>query len=341
MTDNLHTIFSASGCPTHEQLRSYLDGSLPEEETYRVEAHLTDCEMCSDELEGLSMLSDPDRLPIIEEELENRITAKKVHIRSLNPGRWVAAAAVIILFIGALFIFRTVIRHQQEPVLTAQKSTDKELVEEEIPLSPQETLVAPLLESRSEKIQQTPEHPESRVEVAISATDDPITSSSAGITEEEIGEIEEPSPVISTTPDSQPSPEINGAGTVTEIGGVEKESYVQDKSDAGGVSSSLESKKSGAKMFRNQKPDAMRLAMTRFQEHEFEAAALQFQDIIDREPENFKAIYHLAFCYLEMGKEKKAKKLVEKLLEEPGHDYYDQAVELNQKIKRIEPNRPE
>ena len=67
--DRKTNIFQSNTCPEEAVLKAYLKGKLTKEQIRQVELHLADCEMCSDELEGMSKLS--------EQELEKNIHAIK------------------------------------------------------------------------------------------------------------------------------------------------------------------------------------------------------------------------------------------------------------------------
>ncbi|NQV01666.1 MAG: zf-HC2 domain-containing protein, partial [Bacteroidia bacterium] len=177
MTDNLHTIFSGSGCPTHNQLKAYLDDRLPRDEKHQIESHLADCEMCSDEIEGLSLLSDPYRLPAIVEELEHRIAAGNVRIFHLNTKMIMAAAAVIILLTGAIFIFRYIIHNQQEPMLTEQQIAPDTQVEMVIPLPQEQEIISPLSEKKEMIRETSPVSTGKHAVEAAKTTDVPVVSS--------------------------------------------------------------------------------------------------------------------------------------------------------------------
>lgn len=66
-----------------------------------VEKHLLECEMCSDELEGLTNLSEPERIAEIEAELNSKVDQRtSPRIFWLNPKVVYRVAAVAVLTIG-------------------------------------------------------------------------------------------------------------------------------------------------------------------------------------------------------------------------------------------------
>ena len=62
MHDKQNISFHTSDCPEESQLRAYFKGQLSQGEIRNIEEHIIDCEMCSDYLEGLSLLSGTDEL---------------------------------------------------------------------------------------------------------------------------------------------------------------------------------------------------------------------------------------------------------------------------------------
>jgi Putative zinc-finger len=63
MNEHFNDIFVTTGCPTQQQLLDYVQGKLTAEEQHEVEMHLSDCELCSDALEGLSAIKDKEKIP--------------------------------------------------------------------------------------------------------------------------------------------------------------------------------------------------------------------------------------------------------------------------------------
>ncbi len=107
-------IFDHRNCLSKEELISYANGSLTEREKHFVEKHLLDCELCSDALEGVLLLSDPLKLTHISNDLIRRLAlqnpvSKKNKVRPV----YLAAAAIVCLFIisGIYFAF---IRNNQD-----------------------------------------------------------------------------------------------------------------------------------------------------------------------------------------------------------------------------------
>ena len=87
-------IFEESDCLSRERLMQYHNGELTNQEMHEVEHHLLGCDLCSDALEGLSMVRDPDKIDEI-----NRIIQERVR-KPASGVKWVAIAAMLLVFIG-------------------------------------------------------------------------------------------------------------------------------------------------------------------------------------------------------------------------------------------------
>ena len=65
MKSDINKIFSKSSCLTNNEMLEYLSRKLSDIDNRRIEFHIADCEMCNDELEGLSNMKNPDSLSTI------------------------------------------------------------------------------------------------------------------------------------------------------------------------------------------------------------------------------------------------------------------------------------
>ena len=130
MKENSNIFDINSGCIGQDILLDYLQGRLSGKERNLVERHLLDCEMCSDELEGLTNLSEPERIVEIEAELNSMVDQRtSPRISWLNPKVVYRVAAVAVLTIGVstllyLFVLKTtpptMMSESQMPSTTAE-----------------------------------------------------------------------------------------------------------------------------------------------------------------------------------------------------------------------------
>ncbi len=83
-------IFTETGCLSREQIIQYRDGLLRRSDMHRVERHLIDCDLCSEALEGLAMVTDIAAM----EEISNRFS-KKIEKQGATNKNYLAIAATV------------------------------------------------------------------------------------------------------------------------------------------------------------------------------------------------------------------------------------------------------
>ncbi|MGN7818748.1 anti-sigma factor family protein [Chitinophaga sp. 22536] len=100
MNEHFNDIFVTTGCPTQQQLLDYVQGKLSAEEQHEVEMHLTDCEFCSEALEGLSNIKDKEKIPVWISEMKWDLLKKlRKKYRTRRKTENYISLAVIILCI--------------------------------------------------------------------------------------------------------------------------------------------------------------------------------------------------------------------------------------------------
>lgn len=103
---------SNEGCVGSDMLLKYVKGELSGRERNWVEKHLSICEMCSDELEGLSLLDDHNKVDSIVNELNTRVdnvvVVKDKVIPAWNFYFRIAASIILILGISTIVYFTAV-----------------------------------------------------------------------------------------------------------------------------------------------------------------------------------------------------------------------------------------
>lgn len=100
MSKSLNHIFFDTDCPTDDVLLHYVQGKLSSEEKRAVELHIADCEMCSDAVEGLMLMQNPEEIIIIENELNTKIDTLTSSGSGRNYGFFFKIAASILLLAG-------------------------------------------------------------------------------------------------------------------------------------------------------------------------------------------------------------------------------------------------
>jgi len=131
-SENSQNLFNPSGCLTMEAINRYHNDHLHERELQLVKAHLQDCEICSDAVEGYKILPDQDRQSQILFSLRKKIKSKYSSGtgtgskgKRLNPTlAYISAAATILIILGIYGIMNTDIFQQDNRV--AEKIQEKE-----------------------------------------------------------------------------------------------------------------------------------------------------------------------------------------------------------------------
>jgi len=334
-------IFSGSRCPTHQQLRDYVDGRLSDSEKHRIETHLADCEMCSDDIEGLSLMKDPEQLPAIVKELEHKIATGRHRILRMRSRHILAAAAVIVLLVGAVFILRYAVWQQKDPLISEQKLREDDTKEEDILQTEFEKTPPPVPESSAEKEEEKRTGEEQQSETVTEQEKIAEPEIPSMIVEEISSELPEPENKPAFTKEGAAIRDAAGQSEAPSIAGIAKDSSVEMEYGVDEVSTRAVAGQS--KAFRAKRvtsPSAMEQAMLHYREREYKQASALFKQILNQDSTNFRAVYHLAFCYVELNKVKKARKELEKILADPENEYYAKARTLQEKINLLkEENR--
>jgi len=135
MNDRLNNIFSETECLSAEVLMAYAEDKLNAQERYQVEKHLTDCELCSDALEGLSLLKDKTRLPKlmagINSAISKRVDKKEARVFRFDFRMRLAVAALIIIVLGFTFLFKYVFQEQKKDMMAQRMIKEPDIIKEE------------------------------------------------------------------------------------------------------------------------------------------------------------------------------------------------------------------
>jgi len=150
MNKPINYLFSPSECPSDKELLDYVKGRVDSLRIHSIEAHLANCEMCSDYVEGLSLLSNPDNISEIVSEINSKVdlaASKKHKTFFLRPRIIMSVAAVIVALIAVTFV----LQHQLRKETVHEKTAQQKFAEET-----QETATTPLeeqtIQTKQEKI---------------------------------------------------------------------------------------------------------------------------------------------------------------------------------------------
>ena len=163
MDEKLNKIFDHSECPPGEVLRKYVQGELSGKELRSFEEHLASCEMCSDEVEGMAFINNPEKIEADVTFLKQQIDSKLATDAAPKtiPMYLKIAAAVLFLF-AVSFIVYVIINNNslsEKSLLSVNTNSDRiihkeALSEEKKPVAQEEESLA----KEGEKLSQLQEN---------------------------------------------------------------------------------------------------------------------------------------------------------------------------------------
>lgn len=135
MNNRLNNIFSETDCLSSEIFIAYAEGRLEADEKYLVEKHLLDCQLCSDAFEGISSLKDKSKLKPALEEISKKIDGyskgRKTRVIYFDFRMRMAAAAVLLVFVGVTFLFRYYLVKQDKEMVAQRTVKESKLEQKE------------------------------------------------------------------------------------------------------------------------------------------------------------------------------------------------------------------
>ena len=151
MDEKLNKIFDHSECPPGEVLRKYVQGELSGKELRSFEEHLASCEMCSDEVEGMAFINNPEKIEADVTFLKQQIDSKLATDAAPKtiPMYLKIAAAVLFLF-AVSFIVYVIINNNslsEKSLLSVNTNSDRIIHKEA--LSEEKKPVAKVVQSEN------------------------------------------------------------------------------------------------------------------------------------------------------------------------------------------------
>lgn len=111
-------------CLSSQEMLDYTQGILSTQEQHRIEKHLLDCEFCSDALEGIQMMKNPNSLLAIEEELNLEIDSMTSEEEEDNDEKvkvlfpWRMAAAIVLIFISTFTLWIVIPKNNTQELMS-------------------------------------------------------------------------------------------------------------------------------------------------------------------------------------------------------------------------------
>ena len=129
MKTKYDNIFSKSECVSIDMKQKYLENKLDSKEMFLVEKHLLDCEMCSDEMEGLSYLKNINQLKDINEKIVlpgifNNNYEKPKTIRLNSWKKVISIAAMVVVISGIFVIVNNLVEKNQSEYMAVETESE-------------------------------------------------------------------------------------------------------------------------------------------------------------------------------------------------------------------------
>lgn len=365
MNNDLNKIFEESQCPGSEKLQDYLDGKLSGREKHQVEKHLTDCEMCSDELEGLKLLKNRKDLDKIVGNIKSRSLTDQVRkVTFINKYKIYLAAAAVVILAAIIIILKNESLSEHQPLVADKTEIITEKTDEKVVSVSEDDDKVSAGEKSPKQIIEKEGKGKSETEAYITPTDNAEEEKELIDVSEDVADI-----IGGITTDEEKPGDMGAVAaeeiviSQPEITVIEKIAESEPKKDKTLTSKEEKSEKSydysedevkvvNEVHSRNAKaPAAMNVettiakgsksgsadkiidkAMEKFKEEKYRSALKIFEDIIYIDSTNYEAMYYAAYCYNELKNEEKALYLLDRILEDNNNAYYNNAFVLRKEI---------
>lgn len=279
---------------------AYIAGSLPPSRQHAFEAHVLDCPLCEDALEGLQALDTPEKLMGIRDELIQRSQRPGISpapVRNLFQGgyRIAAVLAVVLLGAAALNLLRPV-KQDGQLALEKKKETISPAPSGEPDVGDFKDMNASRREPQPEKA--TPARqtlPPTESTTRTSATQpSAATATSATVQEDELNEEADVAEMTKTVQQEQAKP-IQPPAVSSSSEGVTDKSNAAPAATVAAAERSTTTRPTSDRIKKEANtswPDAMAL----FRAGRYGEAL----DLFKKEPGNPVALFHTGRCYFEL-----------------------------------------
>ncbi len=124
MNNNMSNPPQNTPCLSSKEMLDYTQGILSTQEQHRIEKHLLECEFCSDAMEGIQLMKNPNSLLSIEEELNLEIDSMTSEeeedsddkVKVLFP--WRMAAAIALIFVSTLTLWMVIPKNNTQKLMS-------------------------------------------------------------------------------------------------------------------------------------------------------------------------------------------------------------------------------
>jgi len=109
MDKTLAHIFHSTHCLSSAEMIAYVEGKLSAEERYRVETHLSSCPFCSEAVDGLAEIKDPEYFSLVLQHIHHDLNKQfrfkhSLFLKSYRVQIYLVLIIIVVLVI-LLFTF--------------------------------------------------------------------------------------------------------------------------------------------------------------------------------------------------------------------------------------------
>jgi len=329
---------TSSVCLSHEAMQNYIAGKLSDAQKREVEVHLADCEMCFDELDGLSQIENAEKLislvSILNAQIDKKVLEskqKKITIfKKIKPLYSIAALLLVLVGITVFFVLKNDVSNSE--LALSQPDYAEKSAEE---ISDGETITSNNLFESSKKDQMTKGTIFTKKQIQL-----PEISSQDNLLSDEsiINSTIDTTNLIASNIINYESEKKSAGVEVTvfedlEEDNVKEEKIVDDLVESEVLVSDVVSEKSKRTVDKNIEV-SLKEAINQYDNKNYNKA-LEILDQLKFETQNkeyFKTLWYKSLVYIELNQLPKAKIILQSLAEKKN----DYQLKAKQKLKKME-----
>ena len=365
MYDNKSHIFQSTTCIDYQTLLDYHHKKLNPMQQHEVERHLTDCELCTEALEGIAMLDTTDSLNETMQQVSEKypMQPKSAHL-SIN--RWWYAAASVVLMVAVGWVLSTYQYHAKEELAQQLPATKNPAAHAAKPVEQKTNTAASTREEDNQpfiyqSISSAPSHADMKQKSVVESNKKERIADQGAVALQTPASVSEAAPpTIATDVEEKPvsdqataKPAIHAASVIKEnnpslknISGFKTYDYTteyslrQSATDANnGINANYETRKTHEKSaaWNHIKStdvsysDFLEEALFNYKQKNYSSAIQKFQLILADHPNDVNALFYAALCYAENGQYDKALTLLNHL-DASGNETFIQESQWNRAL---------
>ncbi len=208
-------MFLENSCLSAKAIEGYIKGGISPDAREKIEAHLKECDLCREAVDGIKEQGNAEDLEDINKEIQQKVNERtQMHDKSGFPGRTVLlVAASIAILVSFWFIYQQA-QNVQEPFLAV--SEEKETREEEVLAG--EDIVSKKTESDNQGVNPSAEEKRPQEEISELATpSEELVVDEQELLDEESSEMRFETPEQFSSGVASANQPVDNIGSVSEV----------------------------------------------------------------------------------------------------------------------------